>query len=63
MSQIFIKLIENYQTRNELDKNIQIRPHNSRKIAGAICITHGVDLILLAKVMGFFILHNNEKEL
>ena len=53
MSHIFIKLIKNYQTSNELDKNIQIGPHNSRKIAGAICMAHGVDLILLAKVMGF----------
>ena len=53
MSQIFIKLIKNYQTSKELDKNIQIGPHNSRKIAGAICMAHGVDLILLAKVMGF----------
>ena len=53
MLQIFIKLIKNYQTSNELDKNIQIGPHNSRKIAGAICMAHGVDLILLAKVMDF----------
>ena len=53
MSQMFIKLIENYQISNELDKNIQIGPHNSRKIAGAICMAHGVDLILLAKIMGF----------
>ena len=53
MLQIFIKLIKNYQTSYELDKNIQIGPHNSRKIAGAICMAHGVDLILLAKVMDF----------
>ena len=53
MSQIFIKLIKDYQIRNDLDKNIQIGPHNTRKVAGAICMAHGVDLIFLAKVMGF----------
>ena len=53
ISKIFINLINDYQTRNKLDTNIQIGPHNTRKIAGAICMAHGVDLIYLAKVMGF----------
>ena len=53
MSKIFIKLINDYQTSHNLDKNIQIGPHNTRKVAGAICMAHGVDLIFLAKIMGF----------
>ena len=53
MSNIFIRLIKNYQIANNLDKNIQIGPHNTKKIAGAICMNLGVDLIYLAKIMGF----------
>ena len=53
MSKIFINLINDYQASNSLDTNIQIGPHNTRKVVGAICMAHGVDLIFLAKVMGF----------
>ena len=54
MSKIFINLINDYQASNRLDTNIQIEPHNTMKVVGAICMAHGVDLIYLAKVMFFF---------
>ena len=63
MSKIFINLINDYQASNRLDTNIQIGPHNTRKVAGTICMAHGVDLIYLAKVMVFFLTHDHEKEL
>ena len=53
MSKIFNNLISDYREYNHLDKNIQIGPHGVRKLAGAICMAHGVDLIYLAKIMGF----------
>ena len=53
MSNIFIKLIKDYQVSNNLNENIQIGPHNTKKVVGAICMEHGVDLIYLAKIMGF----------
>ena len=53
MSKIFNKLITDYMDYNQLDKNIKLGPHGTRKVAGAICMAHGVDLIYLARIMGF----------
>ena len=53
MSNIFIKFKKDYHACNDLDKNIQIGPYNTKEVVGTICMNHGVDLIYLAQIIGF----------